>query len=195
MGQAVALLARAFFDDPGYCYALRDVARRGAQLGVLYEGMMDIAARRGEIDARTDDGALCAVASWMGPGGEPGLWDFVRAGLLELPFRFGARTAARLGRCLLAMERSKAELMRGRPHWYLDQLATDPSRQGQGHGRALLGHGIEARLARQKLPLFLFTANPRNVPFYQGAGFAVIREERVGVPEDGFRLWSMLREP
>jgi ribosomal protein S18 acetylase RimI-like enzyme len=195
VAEAAAILSRAFVDDAGFVYTLPDAARRPAQLAWLFDRILRISHRCGEVEALTEGDALTTIVAWMPPRGEPGLWDLVRGGLLQLPFRFGLSGARRMGHCLTAMDRSKAELLGSRPHWYLDQLAVEPARQGQGLGRAAVRQGIEARLAREALPLFLFTSNPRNVPFYEGAGFAVLRREWVGEPGDGFWLWAMLREP
>ena len=48
------------------------------------------------------------------------------------------------------------------PLWYLDQLGVDPSRQGEGLGRALVRFGLD-RAAEAGLPAFLETARERNL--------------------------------
>lgn len=66
-----------------------------------------------------------------------------------------------------------------RPHWYLPLIGVEPARQGQGHGSALLEHGL--RLCDEaRLPAYLESTNPRNIPLYERYGFEVIGEIRVG---------------
>lgn len=65
------------------------------------------------------------------------------------------------------------------PHWYLPLIAVDPSRQGQGHGSALLRHAL-AGCDRDHLPAYLESSNPRNIPLYERHGF-----ERLGTIQVG----------
>ena len=65
------------------------------------------------------------------------------------------------------------------PHWYLPFIGVDPSRQGQGHGSALLRHAL-ARCDRDHLPAYLESSNPRNISLYERHGF-----ERLGTIQAG----------
>ncbi|MFT3772338.1 MAG: GNAT family N-acetyltransferase [Minicystis sp.] len=195
VGEAAALLARAFLDDPGYVYALPDEARRPAQLRWVYERILRLSLPYGHVCGLVDERAeLLAITVWMPTRRGPGPWEMVRHGMLEFPIRVGVKETVRLVRCLVHMERTKAELCAKRPHWYLDQLAVEPGRQGQGLGRLALGMSSERVAAEERLPSLLFTSKERNVPFYQGSGFAVTRSDWIGAPDDGFRLWAMQRE-
>ena len=49
----------------------------------------------------------------------------------------------------------------------------DLTRQGRGLGSQLLKHTLVA-VDKDRLPAFLETANPRNVPLYERHGFDVI---------------------
>ena len=64
-------------------------------------------------------------------------------------------------------------------HWYLPLIGVDPSRQGQGHGSALLRHAL-ARCDRDHLPAYLESSNPRNISLYERHGF-----ERLGTIQAG----------
>jgi hypothetical protein len=49
------------------------------------------------------------------------------------------------------------------------------------------------RADRENLPVYLWTAKARNVPFYQRHGFEVVTE---GVePTSGIRFWTCRRMP
>jgi GNAT superfamily N-acetyltransferase len=59
------------------------------------------------------------------------------------------------------------------PHWYVWLLAVDPQRQGQGVGAALL-RLLTTRAAVQNVPVYLWTVQPKSVPFYEHLGFQVV---------------------
>lgn len=75
------------------------------------------------------------------------------------------------------------------PHWHLAFLGVDPRHQGQGIGSALLQFALP-RIDEQRLPAYLESSNPANVPLYQRHGFEVIREIQVGGSP---RVFPMLR--
>jgi ribosomal protein S18 acetylase RimI-like enzyme len=59
------------------------------------------------------------------------------------------------------------------PHWYLPMIGVDPTEQGRGYGSALLRRGL-ARCDAERLPAYLESTNPRNVPLYERFGFKVV---------------------
>ncbi len=59
------------------------------------------------------------------------------------------------------------------PHWYLAVLGVDVSRQGKGLGSLLMKHTL-ARVDAERMPAYLESSNPRNIPFYETHGFEVI---------------------
>jgi ribosomal protein S18 acetylase RimI-like enzyme len=77
------------------------------------------------------------------------------------------------------------------PHWYLPLIGTDPTKQGRGYGSALLRHAL-ARCDRDKLPAYLESSNPANVPLYGRHGFEVIGSIQQGSSPE---LVPMLRKP
>ena len=84
------------------------------------------------------------------------------------------------------------ERMPAEPFCYLDQLGVDPSRQGEGLGRALAQFVLE-RAAQAGVPTFLETARERNLGFYSSLGFRVVDEGVV--PDGGPRIWFMRCDP
>ena len=74
-------------------------------------------------------------------------------------------------------------------HWYLPMIGVDPARQGRGVGSALLKHALKI-VDEARLPAFLESSNPRNVPLYERHGFEVMGQIQVG---DFPTLWPMLR--
>lgn len=78
------------------------------------------------------------------------------------------------------------------PHYYLDHIAVDAKRRGEGLGVALVDHGLA--LAREaEVAAFLVTSRPDNIGFYERRGFTV--SEDADAPEGGPHLWFMRRDP
>lgn len=74
------------------------------------------------------------------------------------------------------------------PHYYLGVIGVDPAMQGLGVGMQLLGAFSDLSASdRLSSGVYLETANPSNVPFYERAGFAVSGQGRLG----SAALWCM----
>ena len=67
-------------------------------------------------------------------------------------------------------------------HLLLDNVAVDPSRQGQGLGRAMIAHAEAVARTRGHAELRLFTnvLMQRNIDLYRRLGFAETHRARVG---------------
>jgi ribosomal protein S18 acetylase RimI-like enzyme len=76
-------------------------------------------------------------------------------------------------------------------HWYLPFVGVEPMQQNRGLG-ALLLRPILERCDHERLPAYLESTNPRNIPFYESLGF-----RRVGMIQSGTspEIVPMLREP
>jgi GNAT superfamily N-acetyltransferase len=77
------------------------------------------------------------------------------------------------------------------PHWYLPFIGVEPGQQGQGYGSALLRPVLE-RCDRTRLPAYLESSNPDNIPFYLRHGFDVLGVVQAG---DSPPIIPMLRQP
>lgn len=74
------------------------------------------------------------------------------------------------------------------PHWYLGAIGIDPAMQGLGIGARLLESFCDlAASDRLSEGVYLETANPANVRFYERAGFAVTGQGTLGRAT----LWCM----
>jgi GNAT superfamily N-acetyltransferase len=77
------------------------------------------------------------------------------------------------------------------PHYYLGVIGTRPSRHGSGLGTRLLHSFCDLSSAdRLSSGVYLETANPSNVGFYERAGFAVVGRGDM----HGATLWCMFLE-
>lgn len=79
---------------------------------------------------------------------------------------------------------------KSQPHFYLMAIGVDPRFQGQGLGGAMLGATL-SKIDEQKLPAYLESSSPKNVPLYQRHGFKVTKELRAR--DDAPPIWGMWR--
>ena len=181
--QLADTLARAFHEDPVFQWLFPVEDRRQRHSRRYFHDRVRLLLRQDEV--YTVDGGVGA-AMWARPGDwrDPplaALWS-----LAKLVPRIGRRSLNALGGLHEVEARHPAA-----PHWYLAVLGTDPARQGEGIGSALLRPVLDD-CDRLELPAYLETATERNVDFYARHGFKVVDE--LTLP-DGPHLWLMWREP
>ena len=181
-----AALARAFFDDPLQTWIIPDGARRLATLEDVFAVLARVLI--GPAGNAWTDATCSCGAYWFPPGPLPPLTDAGRADLAALDARLDRAVNQRMRVCdeTLRTHRPTADA------FYLQGIGTDPARQGQGLGSALLAP-VLAQLDRDGVPAYLESTKERNVPFYARHGFAVTGT--FSIPPDGPALWSMWREP
>lgn len=176
-------LARAFADDPAMAFIWPDPVTRARGLLRLFRLLFDADAQAG-MRLLTDDGE--AATFWRGPGrAKAGRSEMLRHALPML-HAFGPA----FGRAMSLSGAMDAHMPAG-DFWYLHIAGCDPAHQGRGFGRAVIQSGLDRAAGR--LPCYLETADPANIGFYQGLGFAVTGEWRVSGA--GPLFWSMLRPP
>ncbi|HNS18746.1 MAG TPA: GNAT family N-acetyltransferase [Bacteroidales bacterium] len=76
------------------------------------------------------------------------------------------------------------------PHWYTFVIGVDPPFQGHGIGKALMNPVME-KACKTNTPIYLETADPANIPFYQKLGFQMVRE--LTHPGSGLKLWTLMK--
>ena len=181
-GTLAAVLARAFHDDPVMSWVFPRDATRPAWTRRYFRTRLRALLSGGEVYTTADS---AGAALWAPPEGwRFGLWE--TAALARFLPATGRRTA-RVLRGLESVEHRHPET----PHWYLAVLGTEPSRQGEGIGSALLSPMLEACDA-DEIPAYLESSKERNIAFYARHGFRVTEE--VGLP-GGPPLWLMWRDP
>ena len=177
-----AVLARAFVDDPVFRYLIPvDDDRRRSELAFRMLGLN--ALDRGMV-LRTPDSA--AAAFWA----TPGQWAFPWRNVLRtLPISLRASRPG-VFRALGLLGRIE-KVHPHEPHYYLEVLGTDPSRQGQGLGAAIMEH-VLTRADSEGVGAYLESSKDLNVPYYRRFGFEVVNEIRI---PDGPTIWPMWRDP
>lgn len=189
--RVAALMARAFERDPVLGgWVLRDPATRLARLEPLFTMALS--------DTDGPDHALLAADDLAGAA----LWHHRRP--VPPPDADddgdgeGAFAAALAAVGFLPEESDRMLTFTGTmgdahpsdEHWYLNIVAADPGRQGQGVGSACIAAGL-AEVDSAGLPAYLESTNARNVPLYERHGFRTI--EVLELP-DGPPIWAMWRD-
>jgi ribosomal protein S18 acetylase RimI-like enzyme len=183
--EASVVLARAFQDDPAWCWVLPDRRRRQALLPWLFR----VAFEATEAQGWTTSGELVGCARWFEPGPPAVHFAALLRALVLTPLRLRGATRRFLayGR---AVETLRLDTV-SEPHWYLAGLGVDPRWRRQGIGARLLQPGIDAS-RRDGAPCVLLTNTETNIPFYARHGFEVIRAG--STPPGGPPAWVMRRK-
>jgi ribosomal protein S18 acetylase RimI-like enzyme len=185
------VLGRAFQEDPLWVAVMPDSVRRPARLTRMFTGLTRAVVAAGGIAERTP--GFEAVALWLPPGCDLGLWATVRSGF-ALP-RSVLGMPGRDRRLMLAVLRqidAWGKQLMPAPHWYVPAIGVAPEHQGRGLGSALMRAGI-ARADRDGRPIYLETETEGNVGYYEHLGFDVI--EQMVAAEIDLPFWLMLRRP
>ena len=189
---ATAVMARAFHDDPLFVALFPNPAERTRVMpavaawnfrhGLLFGTVL--------VAGEGPDGAAILYRSTESVFTDAHL----AASLGELPEQLGAEAWNCYERMQAVWMEPEEQLAAAvpEPHWYLDMVAVEPTRQGTGVGSALL-RAIHARADRDWLPTALFTVQPRNAPFYERHGYEVVVKGTE--PIAGLDYWGFRRAP
>ena len=180
-----AVLARAFRDNPLNVAVIQSddpVFRIRCNFHGMW-ALLPVAQARGQVLAARLEGRLAGALVATNPYGYP-----LPAPPLLARFRCfwgqGWRVARRWARVFESLD----ALHPLEPLGYLGTLGVDPSLQGRGVGRALLGRWL-AGLDREATGAYLETDRCENVAFYERSGFRMLGETQVL----GARIWRMRR--
>lgn len=187
---AAATLARAFDDDPLTMHLFPHPRTRRACLHAFHRAVCRDALPFGHTYAATDGDRVLGVAAWLPSEAHP---PSRRRQLRELATMAGIglrspRVVSDGLRMIVATQRVHPR----HPHWYLAVLGVEPSEQGRGHGRRLIGPAL-AEADTTGLPAWLETTKERNLAWYSGVGFGQLEELRPF--GSGPPIWTMERAP
>jgi GNAT superfamily N-acetyltransferase len=188
--RASEAMARAFFKDPLCVYMFPDEEERARLTPSHFSAFLRYAHLFGEI--YTTSATPDATAAWLPPGESKMSAERIeQSGLNKLPEVLGAEALRRFEAVSDYIERLHPQEV-PEPHWYLALIAVDTPRQGQGLGGALLKLILD-RADRDRVPAYLWTVQPKNVPFYKRYGFRVVTE--AAEPSSGLCFWTCRRDP
>jgi ribosomal protein S18 acetylase RimI-like enzyme len=179
------MLARAFFDDPVATWAfppdeLREAALERFQATRVRQLLAD------EEVWTADDHSSAAL--WA----PPGRWKTtIRQDAALMPCFARPRLVARAPLVTVGWLRLASKHPAEPLHYYLAVLGTDPDRQGEGLGSALIQPVLE-QCDRDGVGAFLESSKESNINFYARHGFRVLQEVRL---LSGPPMWKMWRDP
>jgi ribosomal protein S18 acetylase RimI-like enzyme len=183
--RVATVLASAFADDPAWSW-LMPFADREQRQRLYFETELRHQVPSHREVWTSEDGAAAAV--WAPPGS----WRVpIGIVLRETPAMmrvFGRRLP--LG--LRYLMRAEHKHPREPEHWDLHYLGTEPARQGQGLGSALL-RPMLALCDRDGLGAYLESSSERNRALYERHGFGVV--ETFDMPGGGPDIRRMWRDP
>lgn len=159
LGSAARVLAEAFADDPVFIWAMPKAETRLADAA----GFFTFYLRRTQSSKRevfaTADRSAVAVMTTVNP-----LENEFRKGTAELS-SFG-RTTSSAADYFRWIETFRPDV----PHRYLEFIGSSPACRSKGQGSLLL-KSLLAQSAAEGLPVWCWSSNPRNLPFYHRLDF------------------------
>ena len=159
------VLARAYRDNPLMVWALPDATTREEACAAWLGPSVDLYLAGGRVHVARHDGSVVGVAAWRLPEA-PVLPESLPSPAAVLALLLGPDRAHAI---VTALSRA-ARFAPDAPSAYLNYLAVAPEHQGRGTGRVLLDAGVAAA-HQDGLGTYLGTTDPRNLPFYERAGF------------------------
>jgi ribosomal protein S18 acetylase RimI-like enzyme len=187
---AAGILARAFQLDPPMVYTVPDAAERARLLPSFMKTFVTYTSMFGEPLTTAEKPESVALWLPLDDLSDTPERDH-QAGIDQIPVIFGAEAFRRMMHIAKISERFHLQTAPGK-HLYLQFLGVEPARQGQGLGSALIRAMLQ-RADAERVPCYLDTFQPRNVPLYQKHGFKITIEEVE--PNSGVRGWGFIREP
>ncbi len=183
---APKLLARAFHEDPFITWAEPNPTRRAATMERSFAGMLRFAER---VGGHLYEEGLGSVHWRDGRSAHMGNWQILTSGTWRVALVTPPEVWLRLARHeAAAMERVTPLL--GERSAYLCTLGIEPTQTGRGHGGRLLSRAL-AQMSERWSHCVLRTEQPKNLPFYQRAGFRLADEAVVEL--SGLRVWVFER--
>ena len=188
IGEAGAVLARAFHTNPMFVWMLKDEPSRPRKLTWFMKTAAKIGDKSGEVYAAPD--RIEGAAIWLPPGKTTlSVGQLLSAGILAGPLRWGIAPFLKFMNVLNRFEHLHKEAMPG-DHWYLMVIGVDPPRQGRGIGSALMAPVLRKADAA-RLPCYLETDKPEDVVFYEKHGFGIVVKDQLA--KDAPPFWTMKR--
>ncbi|MCK5141051.1 MAG: GNAT family N-acetyltransferase [Candidatus Heimdallarchaeota archaeon] len=194
--KAVAVLTRAFHEDPLIRLIYPDSEERKRYTPILWKFLTKDGLKYGEVYSPTKE--IEGVAKWLPPGREHmGIWRTIRSGGLKMGVALTRQNDERKlsPRRIEEITNKITQIHKGlmkEPHWYLANIGVDTEFQGKGYGSKLIKPMLE-RIEKTGYPVFLETNFEGNVGLYEHLGFDLIDETKI--PETEIVNWAMIKKP
>jgi ribosomal protein S18 acetylase RimI-like enzyme len=159
-----ACLTSAFFEDPLWgTWAFPDIASRQERLRRLMHAWSSAALCHPWAWVSENTAAL---ALWLPPG-EPEMTAAQETAFQQLILDLFGRRADELNELFNLFDQHHP---REEPHYYLSLWATHRDHAGRGLGGALIRENL-ALIDSERMPAYVESSNPVNVPLYEALGF------------------------
>ncbi len=161
---AAVVLSRAFIDDPVFGWLMTGRSDRERRLSLVFSAFAVGAQHKlaGQVLVTPE---RTAAAVWLPPGDwKTSARELVQQGP-KLIRAFGPGVVRALS-LLTRVEKHHPD----EPHWYLEAIGTVPEARGRGIGPTMLTPVLD-RCDAERIPAYLESSNPRNIPFYERHGF------------------------
>ena len=194
---AAMLLADSFFDNPAHIYLCPDEATRPTQLAWLLGTNLKLQLNhQAESFCIAENHQTKAMGFWSKPNQiKVGLVQQIQGGLLKVPFKMGFSALSRVLEVSAGITEHLTKTMGDtQPYRYLNNMVIQEDRRGKGLGASILRQQFATIQAKEKDAIFaLSTQRFRTVRFYEGLGFKVLSEKKIGTGPLAFTNWTMKR--
>lgn len=165
---AVAVICLSFSSDPAARWTYPDPH---VYISYFPRIVRAFGGRAFEHDTGHQVSGFRGAALWLPPGVQP---DQEALGAIMQE----SMAADRFEEITQAFERMGA-YHPAEAHWYLPMIGVDPLHQGRGYGSALLRHAL-LQCDKDRVPAYLESSSPANIPLYERHGFVVLGKVQVG---------------
>jgi ribosomal protein S18 acetylase RimI-like enzyme len=190
VGQAGAMLTRAFSDDPKLTHLIPDIPAKKELSRYLFEFELQYGMNYGDV--YTTSPSVEGVAVWLpSMKSEITFWRAFRSGGMMLQKHLGKKIMDRFMSFSAAVEtlhKKHAPYL----HHYLFFIGVDPVYQKKRVASRLITPML-GWLDMQKLACYLTSQHENNIGLYEHYGFQVI--EQLVLPDSGIVHTAMLRKP
>jgi ribosomal protein S18 acetylase RimI-like enzyme len=181
---AVAILTRAFADDPVINWIMRDDEWRPQYLFGLFLRAFNESMSMNMAYVSSVQNELAGVSCWYPPGKK-----FDPSFLLF--FEFVGWSMEKMGR-LWRLSDAVEAVHPKEPHYYLFSIGVDPLAQGKGCASEVMRAHL-AKADAEGIPCYLENSNPKNTPMYEHFGF--VNKGKIELGEEGApQILSMWRD-
>lgn len=188
------MLADVFADNPAYrqIYRPQDTI---PGLRWMFERNLLLNQRHGTVRVichPAAPGQIIGTFSLIPPDSdEPSVIDYIKLGVLGMPFRFGPTALVRMFSLMNQNQQKISAAVKGTRCWYLGLVAVSRPHRNQGIATGALTQAF-AELDRPGR-VVLSTQLESNVRMYSRLGFQILAENHMGYGQNVVRNWVMCR--
>jgi len=183
--------------DLSHIYLCPNEATRQAQLEWLLGTNLKLQLKHGaESFCLAENHQTKAMGFWTKPNQiKVGLIPQIQGGLLKIPFKMGFSALSSVLEVSAGIADHLTRTMgETQPYRYLNNMVIQADKRGKGLGSSILQQQFATIQTKEKDAIFaLSTQRYRTVRFYEGLGFEVLLEEKIGKGPLAFTNWTMKR--